>query len=72
VRLANRPIVEERMQKADAVLQQIIDTIRAWGQVGREHWTDEELDKIEEVWHRVAEDGKRWWMSNPPWNDKDK
>jgi hypothetical protein len=69
VRLPDRPLVEEKMQKADAVLQLIIDTIRGWGGT-EEAWTAEELDKIEEVWHRITADGKRWWMQDPPWNDK--
>jgi hypothetical protein len=69
VRLPDRPIVEEKMQRADAVLQQIIDTIRGWGGT-EDSWTSEELDKIEEVWHRITAEGKRWWMQDPPWNDK--
>jgi hypothetical protein len=67
VRAPDRPIVEEKMERADAVLHTIIDTLHAWEDT-RSSWTTEEWDKLGEVYGRIAEDGKRWWMKNPPWD----
>jgi hypothetical protein len=66
VRKPDRPIVEEKMEKADSVLQAIEDTIRSWEDT-RSSWTQEEWDKIGDVFHRITLQNKRWWTKNPPW-----
>jgi hypothetical protein len=67
VRGPDRPIVEEKMEKADAVLHNIRDTILAWEDT-RDSWTEEEWDKLGDVYGRITADGKRWWMEKPPWD----
>jgi len=66
VRGPDRPVVIEKMEKADAVLRTILETMDAWKDT-HDSWTDEEWEKIGEVYDRIRAPGKRWWMEEPPW-----
>jgi len=67
VRGPDRPVVLEKMEKADAVLRTILETMNAWEDT-RDSWTAEEWEKIAEVYERIRAPGKRWWMEEPPWS----
>jgi hypothetical protein len=64
----DRPIIEKKMQQADAILEEIRDRIRSFG--GQEEaFTDKELDMLEDIWRRITIDVQRCWMKNPPWSE---
>jgi hypothetical protein len=67
-RRPDRPIVLEKMEKADAVLMEIITIVETWGE-NHNAWTEQEWVLARAVKERVLADGKRWWENNPPWND---
>lgn len=68
VRKPDRPIVEEKMERADAVLSEIFAIVRAWNSTEKS-WTKSEWEKAKDIQKRILADGKRQWSSNPPWED---
>jgi len=66
-RAPDRPVVIEKMEKADAVLMEIRAIVETWenGPV----WTEEEWSLAQTIKERILKDNKRWWSNNPPWND---
>lgn len=68
VRKPDRPIVEEKMERADAVLTEIFAIVRAWDSTEKS-WTKSEWEKAKDIQKRILADGKRLWSSNPPWED---
>lgn len=68
VRKPDRPIVEEKMERADAVLTEIFAIVRAWDSTEKS-WTKSEWEKAKDIQKRILADGKRQWSSNPPWED---
>lgn len=68
VRKPDRGIVEEKMEKADAVLLEILTIVHAW-EGTESSWTEPELKQVREIQRRILADGKRWWVGNPPWED---
>lgn len=68
VRRPDRWIVEEKMEKADAVLLKIFTIVHAWDTT-QGSWTEAEWKQAKEVQTRVLAEGKRWWAGNPPWDD---
>lgn len=67
VRQPDRPVVEDRMEEADAVLHQIVAVVQSWNRESSESWNAEEWVLAEEIQKRLLADGKRWWVGNPPW-----
>ena len=64
----NRPIVEDKMKKADALLVRIRALVLSMDH--RDHFrTDAEYSKFTDVKMRVLASGKREWMRNPPWDE---
>jgi hypothetical protein len=68
-RIPDRPFVQEKMDKADAVLQQIITMVDSW-EKSEKVWTDEEWILAQRIKAMIDEKGKRWWAEQPPWNEK--
>jgi hypothetical protein len=66
VRASDHKIVEDKMAIADGLLDEILDTINNWDE---NDWAKNEKEKIREIKHRMALDGKRRWKNNPPWAD---
>jgi len=64
----DRPIVVEKMQKADAVLMEIYTIVKTW-EASDKIWTAEEWKLAQNIKERILADGKRWWVNNPPWNE---
>lgn len=68
VRKPDRWIVIEKMEKADAVLQEILTMVTAW-EGTQQSWTGGEWERVQEIQDRLQVDNKRWWTGNPPWED---
>lgn len=64
----DRPLVVEKMEKADAVLLEINNIVDTWTENDK-IWTKEEWRLAVNIRDRVKEDKKRWWAGNPPWNE---
>jgi hypothetical protein len=67
-RRPDRPVVEEKMKKADAILTEIYTMVRTWEENDK-LWTPEEWELAQDIKERILADGKRMWMENPPWNE---
>jgi hypothetical protein len=68
VRKPDRPVVEEKMERSDAVLGEIMNIIQAWD--GSESsWTAGEWEQAQEIISRIEAEGKREWAGNPPWEE---
>lgn len=68
VRKPDRPIVEEKMEMADAILMEIYAVVETWEENDK-IWTPQEWVLAREVKERLLAEGKRWWKNNPPWNE---
>ena len=66
VAVRDRPVIEQRMLRADMLLKEIQDTVRAWN-IDEEVWTVEEIKLATEIRDRLLKDGKRNWRRQPPW-----
>jgi hypothetical protein len=67
-RKPNRPVVEEKMRKADAILTEIYNMVETWEENDKV-WTQQEWELARDIKKRILEKGKRQWKDNPPWND---
>jgi hypothetical protein len=68
VRKPDRPVVEEKMERSDAVLGEIMNIIQAWD--GSESsWSPGEWEQAQEIIRRIEAEGKREWAGNPPWEE---
>lgn len=67
-RKSNRPIVEEKMGRADAILMEIYSMVETWEENDKV-WTTQEWELARDVKKRILEKGKRQWKDNPPWNE---
>jgi hypothetical protein len=68
VRGPDRPLVTEKMEKADAVLMEIYAMVETWEENER-IWTAEEWKLAQKIKERILADGKKWWGSNYLWNE---
>lgn len=67
-RRPDRPIVEDKMEKADAVLMEIYNMVVTWEENDR-IWTPQEWELAQDIKARILAGGKRQWKDNPPWNE---
>jgi hypothetical protein len=68
VRKPDRPVVEEKMERSDAVLGEIMNIVQAWD--GSESsWTPGEWEQAQEIIRRIEAEGKKEWAGNPPWEE---
>jgi hypothetical protein len=67
-RKPNRPVVEEKMGRADAILMEIYNMVETWEENDKV-WTPQEWELARDVKKRILEKGKRQWKDNPPWNE---
>lgn len=62
-----RPMVLAKMDKSDAVLNEIYSRLDSW----EEHdWNAEEWKMAQHIKQRVLSGGQRWWEGNPPWENR--
>jgi hypothetical protein len=64
----DRHLVVEKMEKADAVLQEIHSIVDTWTE-NEKVWTREEWRLAMVIRERLKAPGKRQWTDNPPWNE---
>jgi hypothetical protein len=67
VRRCDRQYVQEKMERADALLLEIRAMVRAW-EGTESSWTRAEWSQAQAIQRRLLVDGKREWLINPPWN----
>lgn len=69
VRLRDQYVVEDLMRRSDATLQKIYRTVCEWASPlafdSQDDWA-----KMQEIKRRIEEGGKRFWATNPPWNEQ--
>lgn len=68
VRKPDRPLVQEKMERSDAALEEIMNIVQAWDGTERS-WTAGEWEKAKEIVRRMETLGKRQWVGNPPWEE---
>ena len=68
IRKPLRYVVEEKMEKADALLHEILSVVKAWD-LKSPQWSAEERQLATDIKNRLEAKGKRWWVGNPPWKD---
>lgn len=68
VRKPDRPMIEEDMERADAVMAEIMEIIRAW-EGSEAWWSKNEWEQVEQIIDKLNADGKRSWMGNAPWEE---
>lgn len=69
VRKRDQGEVEDKMGRADAILQEIRGMVGAW-QGSEKTWdSSAEWEMAQEVQGRLLSDGKREWMKDPPWKN---
>jgi hypothetical protein len=68
VRRPDRPLVEKKMEEADALLDEILQIVNTW-EKSDNVFTDAEWELAEEIKKRLLVDGKRRWAGNPPWGE---
>ena len=68
IRKPLRYVIEEKMEKADALLHEILSVVKAWD-LKSPQWSAEERQLATDIKTRLEAKGKRWWVGNPPWKD---
>lgn len=68
-RKANHWIVEQKMEKADAVFAEIMDMVRMWEHQTDGAWDAAEWERVQDIRTRLQTGGVRIWADNPVWND---
>jgi hypothetical protein len=67
VRKQDRPIVQNKMDKADAVMEDILLMVDMWGDNSDGRWDPEEWEKVGIIRKKLFEGGHRRWADSPPW-----
>jgi len=70
LRERDRDIVQEKIKRADALLDKIRRTVISWDK--QEFWDPHTRDyeKFREIKRRVCSPGKRDWTNHPPWEEQ--
>jgi hypothetical protein len=69
VKPRDRPIVEEKMRRSDAILKQIYRTIHNWNTPDAFE-SPRDRESFREIKSRIEMEGKRVWAVNPPWGEE--
>jgi hypothetical protein len=69
VRRPDRWLVEQMMEKADAVMEEIMTTVGVWEHNNDGLWDPAEWERVQDIRRRLRSGGKRTWSDNPPWNE---
>ncbi|KAF2252502.1 hypothetical protein BU26DRAFT_602870 [Trematosphaeria pertusa] len=70
VRRPDRCIAERKMEKADAVMEEILGMVAVWGDNADGLWDEDEWERVKEIRKRLMSEGKREWVGNPPWAER--
>ena len=77
VRGPDREVVVDKMERADAVMAEIVAMVSGWetNEVdadGKQLWSPYEWDMAKDIQHRILGnkmEDKRHWRTHPPWDD---
>jgi hypothetical protein len=62
----DRDTMVDKMKRADGLLREIQETVRAW-KFDSEVWTEDEIVIAKDIRDALLEDGKRVWQKQSPW-----
>ena len=68
-RKPDRWIVQQKMEKADAVITEIMEMVQLWQHQSDGAWDDEEWERVQEIRNRLQTGGIRIWAENQIWNE---
>jgi len=66
VRKPDRPLVEKKIEEADALLEEILSVVKGWEE-GDNIFNADKWQLAEQIKERLLRHGKRLWANNPPW-----
>jgi hypothetical protein len=66
-RKPDRWIVEQKMEKADAVLNEIMETVELWKDNHDGSWDSAEWKRVQDIRKRLQSGGIRIWADDPLW-----
>ena len=69
VRARDRPLVMEKMRRADAALGKIRRIVVSFDNP-KYFESPTDYKKLQEIKERIMEEGKRNWTQHPPWEDR--
>ncbi|MCJ1344558.1 hypothetical protein MMC31_002761 [Peltigera leucophlebia] len=72
LRGARRPdrwLVEQKMEKADAVLEEIMTMVRVWEHNTDGSWDAAEWERVQDIRRRLQTGGIRIWADSPLWSE---
>jgi len=65
----DRKIVQDKMDRSDATLQKIYRMVCAWDNPNAFE-SQNDWATLQEIKTRIEEGGKRFWATNPPWDEQ--
>lgn len=68
-RKPDRWLVEQKMEKADAVLAEIVEMVQLWEHQSDGAWDEEEWERVQDIRNRLQSGGIRVWADKPIWNE---
>lgn len=68
-RKPDRYIVEQKMEKADAVTKEIMAIVGTWEDNRDRSWDQAEWERVQDICRRLKNSGIRNWADKPLWND---
>lgn len=68
-RKPDRWIVEQKMEKADAVLEEIMTMVRLWEHKTDGSWDAVEWERVQDIRRRLETGGIRIWADSPLWSE---
>jgi cysteinyl-tRNA synthetase len=68
-RKPDRWLVQQRMEKADAVMEEIMGMVSLWDQNRDRSWSPAEWERVQDIRTRLQSGGIRVWAENPLWDE---
>ncbi len=68
-RKPDRWLVEQKMEKADAVLEEIMTMVRVWEHKTDGSWDAAEWERVQDIRRRLQTGGIRIWADSPLWSE---
>ncbi|KAH7073279.1 hypothetical protein FB567DRAFT_537431 [Paraphoma chrysanthemicola] len=71
-RKPDHPIVQKKMVKSDAVMEEILHMVSLWGDNSDNNWNPVEWEKVNIIRTKLEDGGHRVWANDPPWADNER
>ncbi|KAH7078750.1 hypothetical protein BKA63DRAFT_250499 [Paraphoma chrysanthemicola] len=71
-RKPDHPIVQKKMEKSDAVMEEILHMVSLWGDNSDNSWNPVEWEKVNIIRKKLEDGGHRVWANDPPWADNER